>query len=405
MSVRPLDGTVRPYAWSSRTALAGLRGEEPSGEPEAELWLGAHPAGPASLDGGAVSLLEHVEADPHAVLGSGTVATFGPRLPFLLKVLAADAPLSLQVHPTRERAALGHAAEESRGVPTEAPHRLYGDPYPKPELVVAVTPFAALCGFRTAAEALDLVRGLGCRALAPVLAAMEAASDGPSALRAGFTALVRLGGDDAAAREHLVEQVVAAARERTTGPDDDGPYAWVGRLAAHHPGDPGVAAPLLVRTVVLQPDEGLYLPAGNVHAYVSGTAIELMGASDNVLRAGLTGKHVDVDELLDVVAFSEEPVEVLTGAREGDEQVWTTDAPEFRLSRIDLEPGRTVRLQAEGPEVLLSLSGGASVVEVGPQGDGAGAVALGRCGAAFVDAGTAVVVRGSGAVWRATCGA
>ncbi len=292
-----IDNAPRDYAWGSARAIADLLGTVPSGRPEAELWLGAHPGSPARI----------VEGAPEADLAEWA-ASHRPegRLPFLLKVLAAAAPLSLQAHPTLAQAAEGFAREQAQGIPIDAAHRNYKDPFHKPELLVAVSdPFRALAGFRPVSEARAELAAMDDPRLAPLVERLRSDAD----LGAAFTWLI--------GRERGVDGAVAAITERAQRVADD-PTASEGMrtaaiLARHYPGDPGIAISLLMHTVLLTPGEALYLPAGNLHAYVDGLGIELMAASDNVLRGGLTPKHVDVPELMSVLDARPLPVPYLRG--------------------------------------------------------------------------------------------
>lgn len=290
-----LTNRVRPYVWGARTAIPHLLGIDPDGTPQAELWLGAHHGAPSTVhcEDGDKSLPGLIAKDPHRVLGRKTMERFGTRLPYLLKYLAAEAPLSLQVHPDAARARSGYEAEERAGIPVDAPHRNYRDPHHKPELLLALEPFEALCGFREPDEIVSDLTGLN-SALARGLRKDLSLADTHAALRAGLTRLLTLPEDE---RSLLIGDFV----HEWSRADRSGPHAeTVGHLAARYPDDPGAVASLLLNRITLWPGQALFLPAGNLHAYLRGTAIEVMAGSDNVLRAGLTGKHVDTPELLDV---------------------------------------------------------------------------------------------------------
>ncbi|TDB75813.1 mannose-6-phosphate isomerase, class I [Micromonospora sp. KC723] len=382
-----LYGPIRAYAWGSRTAIAELQGRPaPSDGPEAELWLGAHPGAPAMVDRGGtrVSLLDLLVAEPGHWLGVDVMERFGPRLPFLMKVLAADAPLSLQAHPDAEQARAGHAVDATR---TDG-HRNYVDPYHKPELLVAVSPMEALCGFRDPVESAEVLAAFGVPALEPVVAALRA---GPAGLR---DAVRRLLTWPAEQRAGLVGAVVAA--------DVAGPDAELARaLAARYPGDPGVLVALLLHHVKLAPGEAIWMPAGNLHAYLRGTGVEVMAASDNVLRGGLTPKHVDVDELLRVLRF-EVLAEPVVRARPVAPGVvcWPVPVDDFALHRVTVGAGTPqVRLPLPGPRVVLCRAGRLAV------DDGAGAVTLGPGQAAVgTAAAEPLVFTGEGEAFVATCG-
>lgn len=273
-----IANAVRDYAWGSETLVADYLGTAPSGGPEAEVWLGAHPAWPARLDDG---------TPLDAALAAAGAAQPG----ILLKVLAAAHALSLQVHPSTAQAQAGFAAEEAAGVPLDASHRSYKDPRSKPELIVAVTPFEALSGFQPSERTLAVLD-----ALAALDERVVPYADRVRASTRDALAWLLAGGDEVDA---VVEAVVAAApslpAEHAAAADT------VARLYADYPGDAGIATALMLHRVSLAPGEGVFLPAGNLHAYLSGLGIELMEASDNVLRGGLTPKHVDRDELLRIV--------------------------------------------------------------------------------------------------------
>ncbi len=236
-----------------------------------------------------------IAADPAGELGPQCAARFGNRLPFLLKVLSAAQALSIQVHPSRAQAQAGYAAENERGLPPDDPARNYVDDWPKPELLCALTPFEVLAGLRDPADAAAYLRALDVAELLP-LAADLAAAAGPGAMAHALASILCWPDDD---RERLVGDVVAASARlaRTGGPYAEACAAAV-RVAGHHPGDLGVAAMPLLRHAVLLPGQAVFMPAGGLHAYLHGTGIEVLANSDNVVRAGLTGKHVDVPELL-----------------------------------------------------------------------------------------------------------
>jgi mannose-6-phosphate isomerase len=383
--VELLHGVVRPYAWGSRSVIARIQGRHvPSDGPEAELWLGAHPGGPSTVErpGGSVSLGDLVAAEPDRLLGPAVTAAFGARLPYLLKVLAADAPLSLQAHPDPEQARAGYAAG----------HPCYVDDSHKPELLVAVTPFDALCGFRPPDVSAAVLEAFELPELAPVVAALRA---GASGLRDAVRILLTW---PAPQRPALVQAVVRAAG----GAGADHPYAaafaLVEGLAEHHPEDPGVLVALLLHHVCLEPGEAIWMPAGNLHAYLSGAGVEVMAASDNVLRGGLTAKRVDVDELLRVLRFEvlDDPVVPARAVQPGV-TTWPVPVREFALHRVMLDTWvPRVRLAVDGPRIVLCLSGEVTA------DDGGGPVAVPAGAAAFAPPGAALVLAGAGEAYVAS---
>jgi mannose-6-phosphate isomerase len=377
-----LDNTIRPYAWGSTTAIPHLLGVEPSGEPQAEMWMGAHPGAPSRTARG--TLVEVIETDPRRELGPETVAKFGPRLPFLLKILAAGAPLSLQVHPDLKQAQEGYTDEERRGVPVDAPHRNYKDANHKPELICALTEFDGLCGFRAPAEAADLLAALDVDSLKPYVDLLRAHPE-EAALREVLTAVLT------ADREEIAHTVTEAAAACARLGGAHAPYAGI---AHHYPGDPGVLAAMLLNHVRLQPGEALFLGAGIPHAYLSGLGVEIMANSDNVLRCGLTPKHVDVPELLRVVRFeAADPGVLRPEAAPDGEEVYETPIDEFRLSRYVLPEGATAHdLTLTTPQILLCTAGAVQ----------AGEHRLTPGQSVFVPAGEKAEVSGAGTVFRAT---
>jgi mannose-6-phosphate isomerase len=361
--VELLDNPVRPYAWGSRTVIAELRGApSPSPHPEAEMWLGAHPGDPSHLvgaDGGRVSLYDAVRTDPEALLGADRAAKWSGSLPFLLKVLAADEPLSLQAHPSAAQAAEGFARENAAGIPVDAPTRNYRDGSHKPELICALTEFHALVGFRAVPQTLALLRALDVAELAAHRALLEAQPDADG-LRALFTTWITL-------PQSVLDRVLPALQEgcvrlARSGGEFGREARMALELSERYPGDAGVLAALLLNLAVLQPGEALYLPAGNLHAYLSGAGIELMANSDNVLRGGLTSKHVDVAELLRVLDFSPVTPPVLYGVEAEGWTRYDTDAAEFLLRRLDdSRDGAPVPVPDAGPRILLCTRGTAQV--------------------------------------------
>ncbi|WP_018221032.1 mannose-6-phosphate isomerase, class I [Salinispora pacifica] len=382
-----LYGPIRNYAWGSRSAIATLQGRPtPSPEPEAELWLGAHPGAPASVDrdGARVSLVELLSAEPGHWLGQQVVDRFGVRLPFLLKVLAADAPLSLQAHPDPEQAHAGHAADAAR----EAGQRNYVDPFHKPELLVALTPMEALCGFRAPAESAEVLAAFGVPSLDPVVAALRT---GAAGLADAVRLLLTFPTDQ---RAGLVAAVASAAL--------DTPDARLARsLADSYPGDPGVLVALLLNWVRIAPGEAIWMPAGNLHAYLRGTGVEIMAASDNVLRGGLTPKRIDVDELLRVLRFEvlDDPVVRAVPVAPGV-VCWPVPVDDFALHQVQVGSDRAeVTVPLVGPRVVL-CSAGALIVD-----DGAGSVELGPGQAAVSPAAAGDLrIAGTGEAYVASSG-
>lgn len=343
-----ITNTPRDYGWGSVTAIPELLGRTVTGAPQAELWLGAHAGSPSvvvnpAMVGGADTLRDWIADEPETALGPDRTG-----LPFLLKVLAAAAPLSLQAHPTPEQAEAGFAREEREGIPLDDPTRNYKDPFPKPELVVALSErFEALSGFRPVEETLAEVRVLdaGTGRLGPL----------EVHLLHGLEDTVRW----LETADESALAVVQAASDLAVSLDDDlltPNTATVRDLATSWPGDPGIVVSLLMHRVTLTAGQAMYLPAGNIHAYLDGLGIELMAPSDNVLRGGLTPKHVDVPELLRVLDFTAYPAPVLEAERiaPGVDR-FAPDGVGFALLRVDGD-GRPVGLSTGGVAPLVGPS-------------------------------------------------
>jgi mannose-6-phosphate isomerase len=384
-----LQPVVMPYAWGSRYAIAELQGRPaPSPGPEAELWMGAHPSAPSGLerDGHCTTLDAVIAADPGRELGPRCVARFGARLPFLLKVLSAERALSIQVHPSRAQAEAGYRAENDRGLRAGDPARNYADDWPKPELLYALTPFEVMAGLRPPSDAAGILRALAVDQLRPLVAWLEDAAT-EQVLGDVFGSVVDW---PAPGRAGLVSEVMAAcARLAAAGGRYATACAAVAREAADHPGDVGLVALLLMRHTVLQPGQAVFMPAGGLHAYLSGTGVEVMANSDNVVRAGLTSKHIDVPELLKLLDPAV-TVPVLVPVSLADGVSWfDTPAPEFRLHLGDLT-GHAVTLPGVGPRIILCTRGAALL-----RSESGGPVKVGRGESCFVSAADGPV-RGTG---------
>lgn len=353
-----LAARTQHYAWGSRTAIPELLGTPVTGEPVAELWLGTHPAGPsrALTADGEVLLGDLIASDPATMLGTQVAHRFGA-LPYLLKVIAAAEPLSLQVHPDLDRARVGFAQEEAAGIPVSAPERTYRDRNHKPELLYPLTPFRALCGFRRPADAVALLEGLGTPLAAEVVAALTGGVDPVrTALELLLAPATR---PDPAAVMDLAGACVARLSRGSPDPDADGTVAL---LADAYPGDPGVVVSLLLNHIRLAPGQAVYVPAGTIHSYLDGVAVELMAASDNVLRAGLTPKQIAVEELLAAVdATSAKPSRVAAEPVGEAVEVFSVPVPDFRLAAVSVADGIARPVPGDGPRALLCLDGDVTV--------------------------------------------
>lgn len=331
--------TPRDYAWGSSSAIASLLGKDPSGAPEAELWLGDHPACPARVKATGQSLITWGASHPERF---GT----GP-LPFLLKVLAAESPLSIQAHPNRVQAQLGFARENAAGLDPDSPNRNYRDANHKPEVIVALSDFSALCGFRPSVERAAIIAELTHQGISGSSELMKATTTG---LHAAVEWILTRG--DGVAQ--LVEELSAGIRATSDSVVDDA-LETARMLSGHFPGDPGIALSLLLNHVMLRPGEALFLPAGNVHAYLQGFGIEVMAASDNVLRGGLTTKHVDVPELLSILDFHELHEPRLLATESNGVRTFDPGLDDFILTEIEAHDD--VRVSISGPAIAIAVAG------------------------------------------------
>jgi mannose-6-phosphate isomerase len=388
-----LENPVRHYAWGSADDIPAFLGVPPDGTPQAELWMGAHPGGPsvALRDGTRRSLLELIARDPDGELGPAVARRFGGRLPFLFKVLAAGAPLSLQVHPDQTRAAARFADPRFADDYTDDNH--------KPELICALRDgFEVLCGFRPVPATIALLDELAVPALAawaPALAAQPPAA----ALRALVTSILTTAAGDG----QLAGTIAAVARAGQRVAGGGGARAAAGRayarLAAAYPGDPGVLVALLLNHAVLAAGEALFVAAGVPHCYLDGFGAEVMASSDNVLRAGLTSKRVNVPELLEVLDFTPAPPRVLHAEPDGVQDTYPVPVPDFRLGRLALGAD-PVALPVGGPQILLAVAG-----TVRLHAPGGAELELRRGQSAYVAASCAgVTAAGPGTLLRATAG-
>ncbi len=365
-AVYHLQNPIMPYAWGSRTALAELLDSPRAADtPQAELWMSAHPRAPSLVvaAGKPVSLIDAIDQDPEGMLGAAVARRFDRRLPYLFKVLAVDRPLSIQAHPDRPQARAGFLRENNHHISMDAPERNYRDASHKPELICALTDFDALSGFRPVAEIMAFMRMACPRSLAAEIdwLAGQNDADGPGRFLKMLLSL-----PSAARKAAVAEAAVRSAAGKVPPPAGD----WVGRLADAYPHDAGVLAPLFMHLIRLTPGQALYIPAGRLHAYLRGTGIELMANSDNVLRGGLTGKHVDVAELTAILETGASPVHPFEPQRvDAVESVYPAPAAEFVLSRIMPGPGRRYTARPETGARIILCTEGRAVVTVPATGE------------------------------------
>ncbi len=381
---------IKDYDWGSIDALPRLFGWPVDGRTHAEMWIGAHPSAPSvaiDASGRHVPLDALLESElPDRPMCAGRAA---PRLPFLMKALAAERPLSLQLHPDAARAARGYALEVRQG--SSLGTSVYQDPWHKPEMLYALQPFVALCGFARPRAAAELLSALTVDGLTEIITLLGD-RDEARALRHATERLLSM---ESRRAGDLVQDVVAAA-SRSTEPA----YRTLVELGRYHPSDPAVLVSLLLNTVTLTPGEALFVPPNTLHSYVRGVGIEVMATSDNVLRAGLTGKQVHVDRVLDAADYLPAPPRIVRGRRaQQDELVFEPGVSEFCLSVLRCESATERLWSGVRPRSMLCLGGSFSL-------SGAGAELSMRPGdAAFIAPGSvAVRVLGQGTLISAMPG-
>lgn len=380
-----IENSARDYDWGSKTLIADYFGLPETGQPMAEIWFGTHPGSPAMVSNEAANL-----SAPRVSLESAV----GHQLSFLLKILAADSPLSIQAHPSTAQALAGFARENAAGIGLGASNRNYKDDRSKPELIVALTDFRALCGFKPKRE----------------IDALLADFESITTLSEAFLATAKhwrvLLNEPNGLKDLLVDILARRGNfggftsELASLAEFEAHYELAAELNTRYPGDPGVMISLLMNHFWLEPGEALFLPAGNIHAYLSGLGVEVMAASDNVLRGGLTTKHIDIDELIDVVDFAAKQVEVLR-AKELSAGLlsYPTAADDFQLYRAEVS-GATVLAELKLPAetIVLCTAGEVAVSESSGNRE-----VLRRGQAAYLDnSAQSVTLAGSGTLFIAT---
>ncbi|MBS3809753.1 MAG: mannose-6-phosphate isomerase, class I [Desulfobacterales bacterium] len=373
-----LDNPVQNYAWGSKTAIQKLLGLKPDGHtPWAELWMGSHPKSPSKVlvNGERINLDEWAGNNAQAVLGEHVAGAYNNTLPYLFKVLAAEQPLSIQAHPDSAQAAKGFERENRQGVPFDAPHRNYRDPRGKPELICAIEPFGAMIGFRDPESIIEQLSFFCPNTMDRQIRALAGQPDSRG-IRQFFHDLLNL---DEIHRRKILDE--ALKRSENFGGME---AAWIKKLHEFYPDDIGVLAPSFLNLVEIKPGKAVYLRPGVIHAYLYGTGIEIMANSDNVLRGGLTSKHIDAAELTNILRFDFKPPELLEpGKINSAEKQYITEAKEFTLSVIETEPDTVYHgPEKHSTEILFCLKGSALI---GKRGGGQ-SLSVSRGGSVLVPA-------------------
>ncbi|CAE6881657.1 mannose-6-phosphate isomerase, class I [Vibrio sp. B1FLJ16] len=366
MNFFKLNNSIQNYAWGSKTAIQTLFGiENPNQEPQAEIWMGAHPNGcsKVTIDGQSVLLSELINSDQESILSKATTEQFG-ELPYLFKVLAAGQALSIQVHPSKQEAEVGFSLEEAMGIDRSATHRNYRDPNHKPELVYALTPYQAMNGFRAFDDILahftHMVDAVHMPAVQVLLDAFKGNMTSKG-LEVFFTGLLSLQGDD---KSQSLDALLEYAKQYQQQEVEDDLCGLVLELAQCYPSDIGLFSPFILNVLTLKPGQAMYLDARTPHAYLKGTGLEIMANSDNVLRAGLTPKYIDVNELAKCTLFEEKPVESLLCQPEsdGDHHQYPISVPDFNFDCF-MQADETV-VQVYSAEILFAIDSEATLFHV-----------------------------------------
>ncbi len=346
----PMTNVIQNYAWGSTTSVNQLFGiENPNGEPQAEVWMGAHPNGCSMVEslGTTTKLSELIGSDMNAFLSEKVAKRFG-ELPYLFKILAAEKALSIQVHPNKQQAEAGFAREEQQGIDLSAANRNYKDPNHKPELVYALTSYQAMNGFRSTEEIIANFTRLDIPELATLLAGLVA-NQTAQGLSDFFSGLLSLQGEE---KDRALAALLAYANN-----SQDPLMALIVELETQYPGDIGLFVPLTLNIITLEPGQAMFLDAETPHAYIKGTGLEIMANSDNVLRAGLTPKYMDIEELVACTIFEEKPFDTLLLEPNVNDEVLEYPIPveDFKFAIIPSSTARTIEI--DSAEILLPLDG------------------------------------------------
>ncbi|ARR45720.1 mannose-6-phosphate isomerase, class I [Vibrio campbellii] len=357
MNFFKLKNPIQNYAWGSKTAIQDLFGiENPNQEPQAEIWMGAHPNGCSQiqLEGKDVLLSEFINNDRAQVLSSDTDSKFG-ELPYLFKVLAAGNALSVQVHPSKREAEEGFAKEEELGIERCAPNRNYRDANHKPELVYALTPYQAMNGFRAYSDIIllfsQVVESVDLPVIQELLQTFKCDMT-PKGLETFFTGILSLEGND---KEVSTRGLVEYAKKHQRPEIENDLSSLIIELDKSYPSDIGLFSPLMLNVLTLAPGEAMYLDARTPHAYLKGTGLEIMANSDNVLRAGLTPKYIDVQELACCTLFEEKPVNtlLLPPQIEGNKYRYPIPVQDFSFDCFSMADNELVSVQSA--EILFAI--------------------------------------------------
>lgn len=361
-SIEILENSIQEYHWGSHTAISELLGEKtPSCNPQAELWMGAHPKASSllNINGEKISLRELIKNYPEEILGRRSVHQFGKQLPFLFKVLAAEKPLSLQVHPNAKQAQEGFVGENKKSIALDSPKRNYRDKNHKPECICALTDFWVLNGFRSVSTIVSFMEQLSGGMLENEIKHLKQ-NRNAKGLRCFIEVLMTLRSEK---KEALIKTILLKVNKNVNKDPSSG---WIIDLHREYGIDIGVLSPLLLNLICLKPGEAMFLESGELHSYLRGVGIELMANSDNVIRGGLTKKHVDIPELFRIVNFEEKKITILLPKKiETGEMAYPCNADEFILSMLDVGTNANyTRLKEDSVEIMICVNGNAAIYDV-----------------------------------------
>ncbi|MCF7859355.1 MAG: mannose-6-phosphate isomerase, class I [Candidatus Cloacimonetes bacterium] len=353
-----LINPIRNYGWGSKSFISTFLGKgSPSVEPEAEMWLGAHPLASSKVisRGKELLLVDLIKENPKQMLSENLANRFKNRLPFLFKMLAAEMPLSIQAHPDKKQAEAGFKKEDSINIPRGSDNRNYKDENHKPELIYALTEFELMCGFQPPSEIIKRMEYLRIFQMIPGLNQLSKDSSANN-IRAIFRSLMSVKAKQAEEYVKALTEKISLAKARND--EDRLIFKWIAKLAALHPQDIGVFSPLILNVLRLLPGQALFIKAGILHSYLHGSGLEVMANSDNVLRGGLTHKKIDLVELDKILKFEPINIQKLQQFDHNKEIIYRTSAEEFQLSRIMLNEEESYEnSQIKSPEILLCTEG------------------------------------------------
>lgn len=391
-----LENQILEYAWGSRTFISSLTGKEtPSANPQAEMWMGAHTKAPSILkiENNKIQLHKLISKHPVETLNSYVAEKFSKELPFLFKVLAASKPLSIQAHPDKIQAVEGFKRENLNKIPIDAPERNYRDKNHKPELICALSNMWLLKGFRHPSQIMELFGPFEKVLNKKVIHSIKE-PDAVENLKGFLKILLYL---DEGEKNNLLNEIKNISEKVI---ESNPAYKWVSRLKKEYPNDIGALSPLFLNLINMKPGEAIFLPEREFHAYLEGAGLEIMANSDNVLRGGLTNKHIDKSELFNVLDFTPSETEKIKPKRINFEQVFESSAEEFMLSRIHLPDTGSIYRSSESRsvEIILCTDGFAEIsASVNNQ------LTLSKGMSAFIPASAGMyTIRGESTVFKAT---